>query len=85
MLQSLEPTGGRGIKAPLRPLDFWFASMFLRFCAINRNAKGNPKARKWLARILKEPTRSPPSVAGVLYSDKRTKISAETGALWRFY
>ena len=27
----------------------------------------------------------PPSVAGVLYSDKRTKISAETGALWRFY
>ena len=38
-----------------------------------------------LARILKEPTRSPPSVAGVLYSDKRTKISAETGALGRFY
>ena len=33
----------------------------------------------------KEPTRSPPSVAGVLYSDKRTKISAETGALGRFY
>ena len=30
-----------------------------------------------LARILKEPTWSPPSVAGVLYSDKRTKISAE--------
>ena len=38
-----------------------------------------------LARILKELTRSPPSVAGVLYSDKRTKISAETGALGRFY
>ena len=32
----------------------------------------------------KEPTRSPPSVAGVLYSDKRTEISAETGALGRF-
>ena len=38
-----------------------------------------------LASILKEPTRSPPSVAGVLYSDKRTEISAETGALGRFY
>ena len=37
------------------------------------------------ARILKELTRSPPSVAGVLYSDKRTEISAETGALGRFY
>ena len=35
------------------------------------------------ARILKELTRSPPSVAGVLYSDKRTEISAETGALGR--
>ena len=34
---------------------------------------------------LKELTRSPPSVAGVLYSDKRTKISAETGALGRFH
>ena len=32
-----------------------------------------------LASILKELTRSPPSVAGVLYSDKRTKISAKTG------
>ena len=38
-----------------------------------------------LARILKELTRSPPSVAGVLYSDKRTKLSAETGPLGRFY
>ena len=38
-----------------------------------------------LARILKELTRSSPSVAGVVYSDKRTKISAETGALGRFY
>ena len=38
-----------------------------------------------VARILKELTRSSPSVAGVVYSDKRTKISAETGALGRFY
>ena len=38
-----------------------------------------------VAAILKELTRSPPSVAGVLYSDKHTQISAETDALGRFY
>ena len=38
-----------------------------------------------VAAILKELTRSPPSVAGVVNSDKRAKFSAETGALGHFY
>ena len=69
--------------------DHWiaeFASLFWRFCDINRNGKGNPKARSGRA-LLADPERAdaePPSVAGVLYSDKRTKISAETGALGAF-